>query len=108
MAVLLLLAVIAAIVYGARASRRACVVSIPAEGRAETWRFNIRDMRGELVRTQSSRAVRSFDLRRDEDGRWALSDDADVERTEDRAWSPCEEHTQEAIESAYRKYEEGS
>ena len=105
MAVLLLLAVIGAIVYGARTARRECVVSVPVDGRAETWKFNIRDMRGEVVRTASSKVVRSFELRRRDDGRWDMSDDIDDEESEYQTWSACEEYTQEAIESAYRRYE---
>jgi hypothetical protein len=86
-ATLLFLAVIGAIVHGSRRSRREHVREIPAKDRDETWRFDVRDMRGEVVRSASKNPVRSFDLRRSEEGIWELA-----------------ERRQGPLEAKYRRY----
>ena len=108
-ALLLLAAIIGAIVYGLRRNQREYVVSVPSHDPGETWKFSVRDMRADVIRTASSRHLRSFDLRRNEDGRWELADDHTADdQPENRRWSACEEYVQGTLESTYRSYEGAS
>lgn len=104
-ALLLLAAVIGVIVYGLRRNQRDFVVSVPLNDRAETWKFNVRDMRADLVRTASSRRIRSCELRRTKIGHWEMADDTSDEQPDNRLWSACEEHAQTTLESTYRSYQ---
>ncbi|MBX3200074.1 MAG: hypothetical protein KF894_18210 [Labilithrix sp.] len=106
MGIVLLVVVIAAIVLQSRQARRHHLVRVPHAGRAETWTFDVREMSAELHRTETSKFVGLYELRRVGDGRWEIAEVAGGvdEALEPRAWLPCDPDAADAIEAAHRRY----
>lgn len=106
MGIVLLVVVIAAIVLQSRQARRHHLVRVPHAGRAETWTLDVREMSAELHRTETSKFVGLYELRRVGDGRWEIAEVAGGvdEALEPRAWLPCDPDAADAIEAAHRRY----